>query len=620
MKILYLYISTIFKLGISNVLYVSWYRFLIKIGLLKIFFKQRQFTCRNHFFLETNIKTDYPAEWKESLICDAEKILLGQVRYYAYHWKELGNPPNWFLNPFKGAEYSAIKKHWTELPDFHPYIGDIKNIWEASRFEWLVTLGRALAVTGDKKYLDTINSWLKNWTKCNPLNTGPNWKCGQEASIRLFNLLNTSFILNQHLKPSPALIEFVEASLQRIEKNIGYSIAQNNNHGTSEATALFIGGLWLHLIAPERYAKTNSYVKKGRHWLENRVRKLISESGSFSQHSVTYHRVVLDTLCFAELWRQILNDKSFSKLFYKKVQLAANWLHQLVDLKSGNSPNTGPNDGALLLNLHSCGYRDFRPSLQMASHLFFDDSWFSFDTYNEPLYWFAISCKQFVKSPAKKNLSAHGFTTINGDNTWALIKWPYYKFRPSHNDALHIDIWHNGNNILCDAGSYSYNPGDDFPYDLKSVNFHNTVCFDNQEQMPRLSRFLMARWLKADAVGFMKNGSKKMCSWSGSYTDSFGNRHHRQVELLNNQWIITDTLSGQFRIAVIGFNINSTIISCKDGVLSSPYFSFSVSEKAMFEFKDTIISNCYLDKQRIKRVELTVSIPGKYISKLILHT
>ncbi len=50
-------------------------------------------------------------------------------------------------------------------------------------------------------------------------------------------------ILGQWNHPSPGLKDFIYQHLERISANICYAIAQDNNHGTSEAAALFIGGL-----------------------------------------------------------------------------------------------------------------------------------------------------------------------------------------------------------------------------------------------------------------------------------------------------------------------------------------------------------------------------------------
>src|SRR5690606_32328355 len=105
--------------------------------------------------------------------------------------------------------------------------------------------------------------------------------------------------------------EFVYRHIERISANIRYALAQDNNHGTSEAAALFIGGSWLAKNASNRSEELDSRTRdlqvmrgndrskkydhfafQGRKWLENRVEKLVENDGSFSQHSVMYHRVL----------------------------------------------------------------------------------------------------------------------------------------------------------------------------------------------------------------------------------------------------------------------------------------------------------------------------------------
>ncbi|ACF14599.1 Heparinase II/III family protein [Chloroherpeton thalassium ATCC 35110] len=618
MRKIYLYITTIFKLGIFNVFYVVWYKFSLKIGGRKFLFKKEIFRNDEPFFSEATIeRLNYNEDWKNELLNDANKIINGEVRYYAYHWKNIGSPPDWFLNPFNNTRYPNSEQHWTSLPDFATSVGDIKNVWEASRFEWVVTLARAYAVTGEKKYLNALNTWLADWVEKNPLNIGPNWKCGQEASIRLFNLLNASFILRQNNAPSESLKCFVNASLLRISKNIRYAISQDNNHGTSEAIGLFIGGLWLQTFDEKKYGDAKKIAEKGRFWLENRVKKLIADGGGFSQHSVTYHRVMLDSLCFAEFWRRALSAKPFSEGFYHKVKASIDWLASLTDEYSGNAPNLGSNDGAFLLNFHSCAYRDFRPTLQFSAHLFYETSLFPSGCYDETLYWMGLK-RQKEMASEKKNFSSEGYTVLRNDNSWALIKWPFYKFRPSHNDVFHIDLWYKGHNVFCDAGSFSYNPDNNFKHDLKSVRFHNTVFFDGHEQMPKLSRFLLANWLKPEIIAPIDATKQNSKKWSGSYKDSFGNRHERSVEVFDSVWEITDSLTGNFKEAVIGFNLNVSDCIINGSNVMSDCFEILCPENLELKIFDTVASDYYYEVHSIKKMEMKIKKQGKYITKIKL--
>src|SRR3546814_19758965 len=74
---------------------------------------------------------------------------------------------------------------------------------------------------------------------------GPNWKCAQEASIRLLHLATAGLILGQVRETSVPLRALVLTHLRRIAATMSYAVAQANNHATSEAAALFIGGSWL---------------------------------------------------------------------------------------------------------------------------------------------------------------------------------------------------------------------------------------------------------------------------------------------------------------------------------------------------------------------------------------
>ncbi|MDY0093671.1 MAG: heparinase II/III family protein [Candidatus Vecturithrix sp.] len=589
-----LYFDVFRRLGFRNVAYVAWYRFSLKSGLRKHFFPIRSFTEAGPFFHSVDAVRDFPDVWNDSLIQDAERIVQGYLRFYARHWQDVGAPPNWFLNPFNGKVWSNQKSHWTVFPDFHPDLGDIKHVWEASRFEWVVTLARAYAVSGNAIYIDTLNQWLGDWAKHNPVNSGLNWKCGQEAAIRVFNLLLAALILKQWLKPSPALYEFVYRHLERISANIRYAIAQDNNHGISEAAALFIGGCWLakidscsltkldtRLRGNDRLGNVNArksgngisnikrqrkvcgrFVHRGRKWLENRVEKLVEVDGSFSQHSVTYHRVLLDTLIYVEFWRRQFDVAGFSNLFYRRAQAALDWLHAMTDPHSGNAPNLGSNDGAMLLHAHSCNYRDFRPGIQTASSLFRGRRLFADGPWDEPGYWLGIKenstsvdLPTHISAKVSRVLSG-GYVIMSGKGSWGMLRFPMYRFRPGHNDVFHFDLWWWGLNICRDDGSYSYHPENiaDEAY-FGSVKAHNTVCFDDDEQMPRLGRFLLGKWIAAEQIGAIEQRQDGWQSWRGVYRDWKGHTHKRMISWKDHEWIVEDSITGNFENAEIRFRL-----------------------------------------------------------------
>jgi hypothetical protein len=600
---------------------VAWYRFTLRSGIRKICFRRKKFSVKGDYFYGCSVHDKFPDEWKPKLLDDADQILDGRIRYYAFHWKYVGTPPDWFLNPFNKSAYPDTDSHWTKLPDFDPVAGDIKNIWEASRFEWAVTLARAFRISGKSEYMETLNAWLKDWVKSNPLNTGPNWKCGQEASIRVFNLINATLILNQSGSTSKALTDLINDHLQRIYGNIRYAISQDNNHGTSEAAALFIGGNWLNIIKPE-YPKAKKYAVTGRKWLENRLKKLVEEDGSFSQHSVTYHRVLLDTLIFVEFWRQKFETQEFSDGFYRKVRATIEWLWHLTDELSGNCPNLGANDGALFINMHSCNFRDFRPTLQTACVIFKNTKYYNIGLWDEPLYWFERNSEPLPVIADKKESKVlpGGYVILQSSGSWALVRFPHFRFRPSHNDVFHIDLWHNGINILCDSGTFSYNSAtENVSYDFTSVKVHNTLSFDCQEQMPRLSRFLLGTWIVPDAIGQMKIIDKSQSEWYGKYTDYRGNTHKRSICCMNNNWTIEDSLSGKFRTADIGFNLSDTCINVKDNIITTIWGQIITDPGVEFKIEDVFVSDYYMEKHLSKRLKIHLTDQKNIVTIIKLY-
>lgn len=359
-------------------------------------------------------------------------------------------------------------------------------------------------------------------------------------------------LLNQVERSEPALLAFVKAHLKRIAPTISYAVAQDNNHGTSEAAALFIGGSWLVSNGDKSAIR---WQKMGRKWLENRAKHLIDDDGTFSQYSVNYHRVMLDTYSMAELWRRELDLKPFSQSLYTKIGLATHWLYQLTQEVNGDAPNLGHNDGARLLPLIDSDYRDFRPAVQLASVLFLKSSaWEKAGSYDEPLKLLGLSKpKQALNKPSSFHFAQGGYAGLRSQTgAFVLFNYPIFRFRPAQNDALHVDFWLDGVNLLRDGGTFSYNAGQAYIDYYGGTQSHNTVQFDEHEQMPRLSRFLLGAWLKAENVHW--DEARQYCS--ASYRDYLGCSHKREVSLSNSMLRVVDDIHGVQKKAILRWRLS----------------------------------------------------------------
>ncbi|MFP3977883.1 heparinase II/III-family protein [Marinobacter sp. KMM 10035] len=451
-----------------------------------------------------------------------------------------GDPPDWHTNLLTGERFKCPDKPWHAIPDFGGGAGDIKGIWELSRFDWVLGFAREYRQGNTESY-GRLESWLEDWVRSNPPYLGPNWKCGQEASIRVMHLAMAAIIMEQTEASEESLLKLIEVHLKRISPTIQYAIGQDNNHGTSEAAALFIGGSWL---ARNGFSRGYYWQNQGRKWLENRARRLIEPDGSFSQYSANYHRVMLDTFSMVEVWRRKMSLPRLSEHWYLKARVATDWLGGMLQ-PNGDVPNIGANDGARLLPLAATDYRDFRPSIQLASALFKNEKAVTeVGEWDMPLRLLSIA-EPLVKTPAvMSQLFNHGgYAAIWDDRCFVLFRYPRFRFRPGHEDALHVDLWLNGENILRDGGTFSYNTIEPWQSYFPGVKAHNTIQFDHREPMPRVSRFLVGEWLKTSSFEPLQLATEGQRVAAG-YRDYLGASHERRLNVTDGLLRIEDVITG----------------------------------------------------------------------------
>jgi hypothetical protein len=461
-----------------------------------------------------------------------------------------GDPPNWLADPFTGKPIDRAEQPWWLIPDFDPTVGDIKRIWELSRMDWAPRFARRARSEGAGGS-DRLERWVADWVACTPPYYGPNWKCGQEASIRVMNLAMTALILGEAGQPTPGMLDLIEVHLRRIAPTIQYAVAQDNNHGTSEAAALFIGGAWL---ADHGRRDGARWERTGRRRLEERAKRLIGPDGGFSQYSLNYHRLMLDTLCISEIWRRRLHRAPFSSQWHGRVQAATEWLRHMINPWNGDGPNVGANDGARLLQITDTDYRDHRPTVQLAAALFLDRRAYDSGPWSDGLALLGVETP-IKRLPPAGNWVADdtGFAVLARDDARVVLRYPRFSFRPSQADALHLDLWIGAENLLRDGGSFSYADARAVEY-FGGVSSHNTVQFDGRDQMPRLGRFLFADWLRTSGLEPLSETSDAV-AFSAAYQDGFGATHLRRVRLEDNGMVVTDDISGFSRSAVLRWRL-----------------------------------------------------------------
>lgn len=504
------------------------------------------------FFLPTN-RTPETSAWLRAWDADSagpipesDALARGVVRYFHAHDESVGFPPPWFRTS-DGRTTTGIHQHWSRIDDFGQ--GDIKVLWEPSRFAFAFTLVRAFGRDHDPIHAERFWRVVDDWREHNPPQRGPNWKCGQEVAFRV---MAWSFGLYGFLEAAATtpdrvarLITMIAVSGARIAANVDYALSQQNNHGISEGVGLWtIGLLFPFLRAAERWRE------QGRSILESQARLLIDDHGAFSQHSFNYQRLMLHDY----LWSIVLgdrNDQPLSQDLRDRVRRAAELLAQVQDEKSGCVPCLGHNDGSLILPLANCSYNDYRPVTQAAAFLFEGTRRHPTGPWDETLFWLfgASALEAPVVACPRRNLHAgeSGYDTLRASNGFAFIRHGRFRFRPAHADLLHVDLWRNGCNLALDPGTYSYNSPEPWNNALARTCYHNTVTVDGFDQIERAGKFLWINWPRAWRIRNASSSTGGLDLWEGGHDG-----YHRLVNsvacrravvrLGERGWLIVDDL------------------------------------------------------------------------------
>lgn len=508
-------------------------------------------------------------------IARARRISAGELEIFGGGWVQLGSPYAWDRNVLPARECE-----------------DVKGLWEASRFIWAVDLARAHRLAPDKGFLDDLERFSRDWVTRHASCHGINWSCGQEASIRLLHLLLANYILCGSSEMTASMAAIVEQHARRIERTLEYAMAQDNNHATSEAAALFIaGGILLSRKTDHKHLDAAHWHDLGRKKLEQLTAHLIMEDGGFSQYSVNYHRLLLDTLCQVEFWRRQLRAPSFSVGFGTRVEKAIRWLGALTNAASGRAPNLGHNDGAHIYRLTDGPFSDHRPTLSLASALFIGKALPSLAHVSAPLAWLNIS-EPSEKDPtllakATRSFPNWGLSLLNpradGSGAYAFVRYPILRFRPAQADMLHFDLWtETGENLLIDAGSFSYAHPDGRAH-FSSIKAHNSIEFDGDEPMRSLGKFLYADWPDGESdVPIQQNGS---LHWMTHYRDYRGIEHRRYVSAEGEHWTVRDTFSGFKREAVLRWHLPEQAVRFEGQTINAAALSLRLDGNASIALK-----------------------------------
>ena len=428
------------------------------------------------------------------------RVASGEFLAFGWRWDPLPAAPDaWVTHPRSREPLGGPP--WWDLNLYAPAGADIKLLWEPARFGWVYDLIRAYAVQPDDRYPAAFARHFRGWSASSPPFRGPHWACGQETAIRAIALLWADgwlSLMGQHYEPLRREVsEVLAVSGERIAAALGYALSQRNNHGISEATGLIALGSRFTGHHPEAAA----WLARGRRALEESIIDQFAEDGWYAQHSFNYLRVALDQALLAhrvlEGQNLELSPEAVSRLIASVHLLVA-----VVDPSTGGMPDHGANNGALVHPVSTAPFRDFRPLLTAATATLRQPLPSNLTPDPECLAW--LSLEKPVTGPPTS-----GDAVVSGSSGWVAVRKGgfkvflragSYRSRPGHIDPLSLTVSLEGQAIIVDPGTFSYNAPPPWRNGLAGPEVHNGPQRGDRALGVRGPRFLWLRWPSARLV------------------------------------------------------------------------------------------------------------------------
>ena len=434
--------------------------------------------------LVTVIRRAFPAA-EEAAVARAEQLLGGRYDLLGYRALQLGAEPDWHTDPVHGRRSPVI--YWADVPFLDPASGDHKIIWELNRHQHWLALGRAYALSGDRRFYQCFVAQLRSWLEANPPLVGTNWASMLELAFRSLSWLWALEMFAgaaSDENEEPWIVDLLLAldrQLTHIEQNLSRYFSPNT-HLTGEALALYVAGWTLpELAASSRRARV------GREVLIQEARRQIHSDGGHAELSSHYHRYSTDFYLLAARVARRAGDTA-AEIFENAAGVQARYLRTICDLL-GIRPPLGDDDGGQLFPICGRTSQDCRPTLGAAAALLRDGT-LRLGPILEEAYWLCGECATSVPpeapSPASTAFTVSGYyvsRTPRGDHLiFDAGPHGFLNGGHAHSDALALTLSVSGRPLLIDPGTATYTMDEEIRDRFRGTSMHNTVVLGERAQ------------------------------------------------------------------------------------------------------------------------------------------
>ncbi|WP_406357744.1 alginate lyase family protein [Streptomyces sp. NBC_00658] len=513
-----------------------------------------------------------PPDAAKRLIAEADRLMYGHIEYFGVVRDDLTDP-DWWYDPKTGR-----RAPWGYAFDV-PYrnedaVGDIKQIWELSRHQYLTVLAAAYAITGNERYAERVAEHLRSWWAANPPLRGVHWISGIELGIRLLSWVWIRRLLDGW--PGAAgLFEGNPVALNQIWHHQRWLAAfpsrgsSANNHIIAEAAGQFAAACafgWFPSSARWRADALRS--------LERQLRGNTFASGLNRELATEYHGLVLE-LGLAAVAEADAADVPVPASIRLVLLRMTDALAAVVDSRL-RPPRQGDADDGHGLVVDGAGTERWASLLATGDAVFGRLAWWPTVTGTDvrtPLL--AALVRPYAKdgtvtrpSSRPAHFADAGLTILRGPGEiWARCDGGPHGFLSiaahAHADALSVEVRHDGVDVLADPGTYCYHGQPGWRQYFRSTLGHNTLQLDGSDQSVSGGPFLWTRHARSRvlAVDTSDASDGGTARWSAEHDGYQRSVHRRRVELTaaSQELRVVDEVRGPRRAVQLAFHLGPAI-------------------------------------------------------------
>ncbi|MGW4755404.1 alginate lyase family protein [Streptomyces chartreusis] len=508
-----------------------------------------------------------PPDAAKRLIAEADRLMAGHAEFFGVVRDDLVDP-DWCHDPKTGR-----RAPWGYAFDV-PYrsedtVGDIKQIWEPSRHQYLTVLAAAYAITGDERYAERVAEHLRSWWAANAPLRGVHWISGIELGIRLLSWVWIRRLL-EGWPGAAGLFEDNPVALDQIWHHQRWLAAfpsrgsSANNHVIAEAAGQFAAACafdWFPSSARWRADALRS--------LERHLRANTFGSGLNRELATEYHGLVLELglAAVAEADAAGVPVPAPVRLVLLRMTDA---LAAVVDNRL-RPPRQGDADDGHGLIVDGTGTDRWASLLATGDAVFGRLAWWPEVTGSDvrtPLLAALIRPGAIeVTRPASRpaHFADAGMTVLRGpEEIWCRCDGGPHGFLSiaahAHADALSVEVRHDGVDVLADPGTYCYHGQPEWRRYFRSTLGHNTLQLDGDDQSVSGGPFLWTRHARSRVL-VADTSDESVARWYAEHDGYQGSVHRRRAELTaaSRELRIVDEVRGPNRSVRLAFHLGPAI-------------------------------------------------------------